>query len=158
MRTRAQVLVTLVLVGAAMSGGVPAATASGGKPVITTGGGTETFDDDFFLDLCGVVTQTTVTEKWTLTEFPDGSQTLHVRRTFDPADPRLPIEKGAGTSFTAADGSRWVVGKPIQLIGPDGGVRLRDAGRVLFDADGDVVRANGPHPSLDADLADYYCP
>jgi hypothetical protein len=67
----------------------------------------------------------------------------------------LPIEKGAATTLFSPDGSRTVVGKPVQLIGPDGGVRLLDAGWVQF---GDDVTVRGPHPFLDADLADYYCP
>jgi hypothetical protein len=55
-------------------------------------------------------------------------------------------------------GSFVGVGKPIQLIGPDGGVRLLDAGWVEFDPDGNASDVRGPHPSLDADLRDYYCP
>ena len=156
MRRRAG-MVSVALLGAALvCGGNPAA-ARGGGPIITKGGGTETFADDFLLDLCGILTDTTLTEKWTRKQFPDGSETLHVERTFDPADPRVPVEKGAGTSFTAPDGSRRVVGKPIQLIGPRG-VRILDAGWVLFDADGNVVDQRGPHPFLTADLAAAYCP
>jgi len=151
-----KITTTLLLVGLLILGAGPAA-AAGGKPMITKGGGTETFADDLFLDLCGIATSTTLTERWTLTEFPDGSETLHVVRTFVPDDPRLPIEKGAATSFTAPDGSRRVVGKPIQLIGPSG-VRIRDAGWVLFDPAGEIVVFRGPHPSLGLDLAGYYCP
>jgi hypothetical protein len=57
-----------------------------------------------------------------------GSEQVHVVRTFVSDDPRLPIERGAGTTFIAPDGTRKVVGKPLQLIGPDGGVRILDAG------------------------------
>jgi hypothetical protein len=35
---------------------------------------------------------------------------------------------------------------------------LKDTGLVEFDPEGNVVRMIGPHPSLTADLADYYCP
>lgn len=151
-------MVSVALLGAALIGGSSAAAAAGGGPVITKGGGSETFDDDFILDVCGIVTETTVTERWTHKQFADGSETLQVVRTFDPADPRLPIEKGAATSFTAADGIRRVVGKPLHLIWPHGGTRVVDAGWVVFDADGNVVEMRGPHPSLGADLADLYCP
>ncbi len=158
MHTRTGRILTVVLLGAALVGGSPAAAAAGGGPVITKGGGTETFADDFILDLCGIATQTTVTEKWTLKVFPDGSSTFHDERTFVPADRRLPIEKGAATSFTAPDGSRRVVGKPIQLVGPKGGVRILDAGWVLFDPAGNLVDLRGPHPFLSADLVAAYCP
>jgi hypothetical protein len=157
MRARAVVLTGPLLVAASLAVTSPVVASAGG-PVVTRGGGTETFPDELFLDLCGIETDTTVIERWVLKEFPDGAETLQVERTFDPADPRLPVEKGAGTSFTAPDGSRWVVGKPIQIIGANGGLRVLDAGRVLFDPDGDVADVRGPHPSLDADLADVYCP
>ena len=74
-----------------------------------------------------------------------------------PDDPRIPIEKGAATSFIAPDGSRTVVGKPIQLIGRKG-VRIRDAGRIVLDEAGNVLSVNGPHPAYGVDLAPYYCP
>lgn len=150
-------MTTAVLV-AALAGGAGTAAAAGGGPTVTTGGGTETFADDFILDLCGIETETTVTERWTLKEFPDGSETLHVVRTFVSADPRLPVEKGAATSFIAPDGSRRVAGKPLHLIWPHGGTSVVDAGWVVFDADGNLVEMRGPHPSLGADLADLYCP
>jgi hypothetical protein len=44
----------------------------------------------------------------------------------------LPIERGAATRFIAPDGTETVVGKPLQLIGPDGGVRILDEGWVEF--------------------------
>jgi hypothetical protein len=142
---------------ALMVAGTGTAVAAGGAPVVTQGGGTETFADDFILDLCGIETETTLTERWTLKEFPDGSETLQVTRTFVSADPRIPIEKGAGTAFTAPDGSRRVVGTPLHLIGPHG-VRILDAGQVVFGPDGEIVSMRGPHPSLDTDPAEYYCP
>ena len=49
------------------------------------------------------------------------------------------------------------MGTPIHLFG-EHGTTVIDAGRVMFDADGNVTAVNGPHPSLDADLAEYYCP
>lgn len=124
-------------------------------PMRTSDAYTERFFDDFLLELCGIETFTTVTERWTLKEFHDGSATLHVVRTFVPEDPRIPIERGAATSFFAPDGTQRVVGMPIQLIGPDRGVTILDAGWVEF---GDELTVRGPHPSLEVDLADYYCP
>lgn len=133
-----------------------AGVAQAGGPTRIGDAYTETFEDDFILDLCGIETLTTVTERWTLKEFPDGSATLHTVRTFVPHDPRIPIEKGAATSFFAPDGTQRVVGKPIQLFPQDGGgVLILDAGWVEFGAD---ITVRGPHPWLDADPADYFCP
>jgi len=159
MPSRTGIIVTTGLLAGALVAGAGAASAASGNPVVTRGGGTDTFADDLFLDLCGIATETTLTETWTLKEFPDGSSTFHDERTFVPADPRLPVEKGAATSFDAPDGSRRVVGTPIHIISrTGGGTRILDAGQVWFDADGDVGTMHGPHPSLDADLAVYYCP
>ena len=135
-----------------------AATALAVRPEIERDSYTARFHDDFILDACGIDTWTTVTERWTLKTYPDGSQTFQASRTFVSDDPRIPVEKGAGTGFFGADGSQTVVGKPIQLFKPDGGVLLLDAGRVEFDPDGNVSTVRGPHPSLNVDLADYYCP
>jgi hypothetical protein len=134
---------------------VAAEASSAAGPTIERGRFRERFFDDFILELCGIETYTTLTQVFSVKTFPDGSEQVHVVRTFVSDDPRLPIERGAGTTFVAPDGTRTVIGKPIQLIGPDGGVRLLDAGLVEF---GDELVVRGPHPSLDADLAEYYCP
>ena len=150
---------TLATVAALVVGAVGASVVQARGPVQTRDSYTETFHDDFIFDLCGIDTMTTLTERWTFKEFPDGSATFHATRTFTPADQRIPIEKGAGTSFIAPDGSRRVVGKPIQLISQNGGgVRILDAGWVEFDAAGDVRDMRGPHPFVGADEAEYYCP
>lgn len=138
--------------------GLSAAPAAAERPNVQRDSYVDRFQDDFIMDLCGIDTWTTVTERWSLKTFADGSQTFQVVRKFVPDDPRIPIEKGAGTSFFGADGSKTVVGKPTHLLGPDGGTTLIDAGRALFDAHGNLTAANGPHPSLDADLVEYYCP
>lgn len=119
---------------------------------------TVTFYDDFIFELCGIDTFTTLTERWTFKEFSDGSTILHVNRTFVPDDPRIPVEKGAGSSLTAPDGTRTVVGKPTQLFDPDGGIRLLDAGLAVLDPFGNVLVLHGHSESLGVDLAPYYCP
>lgn len=115
----------------------------------------ETFVDDFIFDLCGIETTTTVTERWTLTTYADGSQRFRVSRTFISADPRLPIESGAGMSYWTADGIQTVTGTPIRLRRRGGGIVLLDAGRIVF---GEPLTIRGPHPSLGLDLAQAYCP
>ena len=94
--------------------------------------------------------------------FPDGLVQEHVNITLVSEDPRLPIEKQADTRFFAPDGTLTVIGKPVQLIGSDGGVVVLDAGRVVV---GEDLVLNGPHPYLetrfaegDLALAKYYCP
>jgi hypothetical protein len=141
----------------AMSLGVPVAhaAAAGGRPVIERGSSVETFADEFILDLCGIETTTTLTQHFVGQTFPDGSQQVHVTRTFVSEDPRIPVEKGSGTSFYDAAGVQTVAGTPIHLIGSRGTV-LIDAGLVTF---ADELNVRGPHPSLFvSDLAPYYCP
>lgn len=130
----------------------PAAAAG---PTIERGRFVERAFDEFIFELCGIETYTTLRQVFSVKRFPNGSEQVHVVRTFVSEDPRLPIERAAGTTFVSPDGTRTVIGKPIQLIGPDGGVRILDAGLVEF---GDELVVRGPHPSIDADLAEYYCP
>lgn len=149
---------SLAVAVALVATAIAAAPTVAGGPIRDGGSSTETFFDDFIFELCGISTFTTETQRWSVKDFKDGSSIVHVNRTFVSDDPRLPIEKGAATSFIAPDGTRTVIGKPIQLIGPNGGVRILDAGRVAFGESGEVLRVSGPHLSLYADLADYYCP
>jgi hypothetical protein len=146
---------TLVALAVAVMGSGTALAETGG-PAIERGRVEERFFDDFIFELCGIETFTTLTQHFSAKTFADGSEWVHVVRTFVSDDPRLPVEKGAATTFVAPDGTRTVVGKPIQLFAPDGGVRLLDAGWVQL-LDEPVFR--GPHPSVEADdLAPYYCP
>ena len=136
-------------------GAMSAPSAQAGGPLQERGSTTETFFDDVIFELCGIETMTTLTQHWSVKTYADGSEVVHVTRTYVSDDPRLPIEKGAATSFNAPDGTRRVVGKPIQLIGPKGGVRILDAGWIEI---GDTITMRGPHPSFGIDLAPYYCP
>lgn len=158
MRMVAVGAVGMLVVAALVGGASPAVAAESSGPTITRGGSEETFSDDFLLDLCGIAADVTLSERWTLKEFPDGSETLQVVRTFTSSDPRIPLEKGAATSFNAPDGSRVVVGKPVQLFDPDGGVLQLDAGWIAFDPIGDPADMRGPHTFHDLDPADLYCP
>ena len=156
MTSRILALGALIALALAAPAGVASAAGAGGKPEIERGSFVDVFADDFIFDLCGIDTTTTLTQRFEVTTFPDGSQHVHVTRTYVSDDPRLPIEKGAGTTFINADGVRRVTGTPIHLIGPRGGTRLIDAGQVTF---GNELDVRGPHPSLLVpDLAPYYCP
>ncbi len=151
-------IAALSLASALVLGVATGTAAHAAEPVRISDAYTETFFDDFIFDLCGVETYTTVTERWTLKVYPDGSEIFHNVRTFVPDDPRIPIEKGAATSFNAPDGSRRVVGKPIQLFYPDGGVRFLATGWVEFDPAGTITDSRGAHSPLPEDLSEFYCP
>ena len=143
---------TLVLGVVASSAGAALAAT----PEIVHGSNRETFPDDFILDLCGIETMTTVTEHWTLWTYADGSQKFQTSRKYVPDDPRIPIEYGSAHVDVRPG---WHPDRP-RLPDPalrrgGGGIILRDAGYIRF---GDPLTVHGPHPSLDLDLAELYCP
>ncbi len=150
--TRTLIAGTLAVVTlAAGAGGALAA-----KPVSEHSGQfRETFFDDFIHEMCGIETMTTVTERWTLTTYADGSQRFTNSRKFVPDDARIPIEYGAAMSTWDAHGVQTVHGAPIRLQYRGGGIVLLDAGFVTLSDDPTV---HGPHPSLEMDLVDLYCP
>lgn len=139
---------------------VSAGSVAAAAPVRFGDAYTETFEDEFIFDLCGIVTMTTITERWTFQAFPDGREVLHVTRTFVPADIRVPIEKGAGTGTTYPDGTRKVVGSPLRLYDQQGGgISVIAAGLVVFDPFGDPSRTRGHAIDLsDEAMVSYYCP
>ncbi len=107
------------------------------------------------LDICGVATNTTLTQRTTTKTFPDGSQTVHVNAEFVSDDPRIASERNAFTDRIAPDGTLTTGGLAIRLYRKGEGTVIRDAGWVRFLEDGLVVR--GPHPFLETDPADVYC-
>jgi hypothetical protein len=133
----------------------PAMAAGGGKPTIEREVIEETFFDDFILDICGIETDTTLTQRTTTKTFPDGSRTVHVNAEFVPDDPRIASERNAFTDKIAPDGTVTTIGLAIRLYRKGEGTIIRDAGWVRFLEDGLVVR--GPHPFLETDPADVYC-
>jgi hypothetical protein len=147
----------LLLAAAAVAATAPAAMAKapGGKPTVEREVVNETFFDDFILDICGVATNTTLTQRTTIKTFPDGSQTVHVNAEFIPDDPRIASERNAFTDRIAPDGTVTTGGLAIRLYRKGEGTIIRDAGWVRFLEDGLVVR--GPHPFLETDPADVYC-
>jgi hypothetical protein len=150
---------SVIAPSAALSAG-QSTNGVGGAPVVEHSAYTDVLSpDDFFVDLCGIVTSTTVKELDILKTWPDGSQTFHVERSFIPSDPRLPIERGAGTAYFAPDGSMTAItGKPIQLLDRNGGVRALDAGLTLL-AGPTAIHHGHLDVGLDnPNLASLYCP
>jgi hypothetical protein len=152
--TIARTLIAATLAVTTLAAGAGVALAA--KPASEHSGQfRETFFDDFIFELCGIETMTTVTERWTLTTYADGSQRFTDSRKFVPADVRIPIEYGSGMSTWDANGVQTVHGSPIRLQRRGEGIILLDAGLVVRSDDPTV---HGPHPSLDLDLTEYYCP
>jgi hypothetical protein len=155
-RTRLFVAASAAL---AIAAGLAGPVSAGGPVFRESDAYTDRFFDDFIFDLCGIETWTTLTERWTYTEFADGSAIFHDVRTFVPDDVRIPVERGAGTRLIAADGSSTVVGSALRLFDQDGGMTLIGAGLVTFDPEGNPIRVRGQYPDLsDEALAGYYCP
>ena len=150
----------LAVGGALVLAAMVAAPAGAASPIYRESEAyTDRFPDDVILELCGIETWTTLKERWTFSEYADGSTRLQVVRTFIPDDPRIPIEKGAASSFNAADGSRVVVGSPTRLTNRrGGGTIVVDAGRAVLDANGELVEGTGKAGSFTADFAELYCP
>ena len=72
-----------------------------------------------------------------------------------PADPRLPIEYGAACRPATRTASRPSTARRSDSSDGGEGIILLDAGFVTLSDDPTV---HGPHPSLDLDLAELYCP
>lgn len=142
--------------GVALSTLMATAPALAAKPeTVHSGKYTDTFFDDFILELCGIETMTTVTEHWTLTTYADGSQRFTNGRKFVPLSTELTwIEYGAGMSTWDANGVQTVHGSPLRIQRRGEGMILLDAGYVTLTDDPTI---HGPHPSLEMDLADVYC-
>ena len=134
-----------------------AAPTLAAKPeIVHSGTYTDTFEDDFIFDLCGIETMTTVTERWTLTTYADGSQRFTNSRKFVPADPRIPIEYGAAMSTFDVNGVQTVHGSALRLQRRGEGIILLYAGFHQLSEDPTI---HGPFPaSLESDLSEYYCP
>ncbi len=126
-----------------------------GAPTVERSAMTVTFFDDYIFELCGVATNTTLTERVITKTYPDGSQTVHINARFVPEDPRIASEQDARTDVIAPDGTRTVKGLAIRLYREGEGTIIRDAGWVRFLEDGLLTR--GPHPFLETDPADVFC-
>lgn len=98
----------------------------GGKPAVEREVIEDTFFDEFILDICGVETNTTLTQRITTTTFPDGSQTVHVVAEFVPDDRRIASERDAFTDVVAPDGTLTTKGLAIRLCRQGEGTIIRE--------------------------------
>lgn len=98
----------------------------GGKPAVEREVIEDTFFDEFILDICGVETNTTLTQRITTKTFPDGSQTVHVVAEFVPDDRRIASERDAFTDVVAPDGTLTTKGLAIRLYRQGEGTIIRE--------------------------------
>jgi hypothetical protein len=62
------------------------------------------------------------------------------------------IERGQ-IFYDLTDGSQTLVGLVFRVFLPHGGTVIADVGRLVFDAEGNVIFEAGPHPALHGDFA-----
>jgi hypothetical protein len=62
------------------------------------------------------------------------------------------IEHGQ-TFYDLTDDSQTLVGLVFRVFLPHGGTVIADVGRLVFDAEGNVIFEAGPHPALHGDFA-----
>ena len=94
---------------------------------------------DVFFDRHGDVTKVRVHTNYDATITANG-KTIHERDTW--------------TTFFYPDGTSRDAGLTVHIQGP-GGIVMRDAGQIGYDADGNVVYTHGPHPQLNGES---FCP
>ena len=127
------------------------AAAAGGKPLMETITFSETFEDDFLSDACGVDVTTSVDGRVTFFSFPD--------RPVGPQD-----MTSVHVDFVATAGDNAVrfkdVGIDLVRVEPDGTVVLMIVGQVPFDFTGvlmiDLTTGEailGPHHFVDTTRA-----
>jgi hypothetical protein len=54
--------------------------------------------------------------------------------------------------YNLTDGSQTLVGLVFRVFLPGGGTVIADVGRLVFDAEGNVIFEAGPHPALHGDF------
>jgi hypothetical protein len=154
MTTRIKLLATA---GVAVTAFWPAAaSAPAAGPTVERSTLTETYADDFALEVCGVKTMTTLTQRLVIKTYADGTEIVHVNARYVPADRRVATEQLSRTEIYAPDGTLTIKGLAIRLSRKGEGTIIRDAGWIHFYEDGILMR--GPHDFYGTDdPADFYC-
>jgi hypothetical protein len=156
MRLQLRGLAVIAATGVALTViSTPAMAAGHGRPTMEREVIHETFFDEFALEVCGIATNTTRSERIIVKTFPDGTERVHVVTAYVPEDPRVASERYARTETYALDGSITIKGLGVRLYRKGEGTIIRAAGWVRFDEDG--MTGKGPHDFHDFDPADLYC-
>jgi hypothetical protein len=83
-------------------------------------------------------------------------QGLHVRYdAWISANGKTLVERDVWNATFQPDGSKSVRGLTVHIAGPGGGIAQYDAGQLVYDQHGNLVRVDGPHPQLSGES---FCP
>ncbi len=139
-------LLALTVVAALAAAAAPAGATAAGRPDHFSDSGTSV--DAFFSEMCGVEITVTFSLRETTVFFEKGSEYPHQHLVQNRATISGPggslIVREAYRAYDTGDSST-VTGLPLQILNPDGGVILRDAGSITFNEDGTSI-VHGPHP------------
>jgi hypothetical protein len=143
--------ITLLLVcgilGIALAG-----TATAAQPVITVIDIPLGSDgvDPFVSSLCGFDVEIFDEGRVRITEFSDGSRKVENQRTFYWTANGKSVAEHASYSYDVSlDETTVYHGTAFNLVVPGAGPVLKEAGLVVFDRDGNILRMDGLHQVLD---------
>ena len=106
--------------------------------------------DPFVSGVCGFDVEILNEGRVRITEFSDGTRQLSVHETFYwTANGNSLAEYDNRTVVFGTDDSISVYGTVFNIEIPGFGVALKEAGTVVFDRDGNIVRMSGLHQVLD---------
>ncbi|MEY2515350.1 MAG: hypothetical protein QOJ89_2708 [bacterium] len=153
----------LILVGALAIVGIAATPAAATAPMRGSFDHSNSFVDD---EVCaaapwGFDVSATEHEYGTFHIFVDGAGEFVkaiVHNNYDAtisANGKTIVERDTWQITVYADGTSRFTGSSVHIQGP-GGIVVRDAGQVVFDADGNVSYSRGPHEQLVDDVS--FCP
>lgn len=103
--------------------------------------GTDKIVEQTFFDKSGTPTKHVVHDQFRGTESAKGVTLLS--------------SEDATITDNLVTGTETWVGQPLKISLPSGGVVIRDAGRLVYNADGTIAVEHGPHPFLDGNVAAY---
>lgn len=143
----------LIVVLACCVVGIGAAgTANAAKPVITDIDVPLHSDgiDPIVSSLCGFDIEIFDEGRTRITEFSDGTEQLSIHRTFYwTANGKSVTEHASYSVVIGTDESSTFRGTVFNLVVPGAGPVLKEAGLVVFDRDGNIVRMDGLHQVLE---------
>jgi hypothetical protein len=151
----------LILIGMAAALAVLAPTAALATPPDTIRIPHEdTFIDEGASAACGFPVQVDVSGVQTIQFLYDAAGNLirvqihgNIEGTFSANGITLrEVERGQ-TFIDRVEGTETSVGLIFRVFLPHGGTIIADVGRLVFDAEGDVIFEAGPHPALHGDFA-----
>jgi hypothetical protein len=160
-RPRRRPMRRLILIGMAAALAVLAPTAALATPPDTIRIPHEdTFIDEGASAACGFPVQVDVSGVQTIQFLYDAAGNLirvqihgNIEGTFSANGITLrEVERGQ-TFIDRVEGTETSVGLIFRVFLPHGGTIIADVGRLVFDAEGDVIFEAGPHPALHGDFA-----